>query len=109
MAKSDAGVETFVYRAFSSSGSLLYVGIASDWKRRLKQHSKYSRWYRDAGTVRVEVYSTRAEAFAAESWAITYEFPEWNGDSQWKHCPFIPPVAIETLEHAVVHDIWSND
>lgn len=102
-------MRTFVYRAYSNAGSLLYVGIASDWRQRLKQHSKSSRWYPDVATVRVETYSIRSEAFAAESWAITYEAPEWNGSGQWKHCPFIPPVPIETLEHVVVHDIWGND
>lgn len=88
-------VPTYVYQAFDAEGVLLYVGISSDWKTRIyTQHRRKSPWYPMADWLLLELYESRAQAFAAESWAITYYDPKWNSEAQWKHCPFIPPDPI---------------
>ena len=105
----DAEVLTHTYRIYNPFGDLLCVGISLDWKMRLKQHRKSSAWFRMAARCTVETYASSPQAFAAESWAITYEHPEWNSDNQRKDCPFIPPIPLACITQEVIHDTWSND
>jgi GIY-YIG catalytic domain len=69
---------TCLYRHFDSSGQLVYVGIASDPFRRLSQHEKWSRWYDQIDTIKIERHPNRKAAEAAELEAIRTEKPLHN-------------------------------
>jgi predicted GIY-YIG superfamily endonuclease len=67
-----------LYRAFTPSGELLYVGISKNAPKRMAQHRKTSRWYHDAATWTFEEFASRAEAEQAEMLAIRAERPAHN-------------------------------
>lgn len=72
------GDQTFLYRFFSRSGQLLYVGITNDWSSRLRQHRLGKPWYREAVRVELNVYPSRDAADKAERFAIRHERPLHN-------------------------------
>lgn len=72
------GDQTFLYRFFSRSGELLYVGITNNWSARLKQHRAGKPWYREAVRVELNVYPSRDAADRAERFAIRHERPLHN-------------------------------
>lgn len=78
----DAGLDlagrTSLYRHFDASGVLLYVGIASDPRRRREQHQRSSKWSALADEMTVEWFPTREEAHDAEKVAIANELPIFN-------------------------------
>lgn len=67
-----------VYRAFDQNGDLLYVGMSSNLKLRLRAHKRKSDWWAFQAEITTTVYPTRQEALAAESEAIANESPAWN-------------------------------
>lgn len=70
--------EVSVYRIFDSGGRLLYVGIATDPVRRIKEHRFEKSWWVDAATARIERFPGRPAAQAAEKAAIHSEGPLHN-------------------------------
>jgi predicted GIY-YIG superfamily endonuclease len=67
-----------LYRIFGDGGVLLYVGIATNAKRRIYQHKCTASW---AGLIRrhtVEDHAVREDAIAAEEQAIKAEKPLYN-------------------------------
>lgn len=79
---SDGGWTT-LYRFYGRDGRLLYVGIAADWERRLKEHQA-SPWFRTADSLALVHYRDRRSARTAEREAIREEWPLWNVDqSPW--------------------------
>mgnify|MGYP003404843917 CR=1 FL=1 len=69
---------TGLYRLYSASGVLLYVGIADNIPSRLKQHSKDKPWWPEVTSTAFQQFATRAEAEAAEKAAIQTERPVHN-------------------------------
>ncbi len=69
---------TGLYRLYSASGVLLYVGIADNIPSRLKQHSKDKPWWPEVTSTAFQQFATRAEAEAAEKAAIRTEQPAHN-------------------------------
>lgn len=69
---------TALYRAFDSTGGLLYVGISAIPEARMARHRSSSTWYRQMTSHTVEWFSTRVEAMAAESAAVKTEHPIHN-------------------------------
>jgi Nuclease subunit of the excinuclease complex len=68
----------YVYRAFDSSGRLLYVGCSVNVESRLRYHEQHSRWWLFHERVESEKFPTRALAAEAEAVAIATEHPRWN-------------------------------
>jgi len=67
-----------VYRCYSADGDLLYVGVASDMKKRMACHKSTSIWFRHARKVTITWYDWREDALDAEAWAIFRERPAYN-------------------------------
>jgi excinuclease UvrABC nuclease subunit len=68
-----------LYRHFDISGRLLYVGIASNSRRRLSQHRNVSdAWADQVYRMTVEWHPTELEAADAERLAIATERPLYN-------------------------------
>tara|TARA_R100000482_G_scaffold120627_1_gene66079 strand:+ start:774 stop:1280 length:507 start_codon:yes stop_codon:yes gene_type:complete len=69
---------TALYRAYSSTGELMYVGISLSVMSRLSQHKNSSAWFNSAARIDIEYYPTRTDALAAEKQAIQTECPVHN-------------------------------
>lgn len=69
---------TYLYRAFCTHGGLLYVGITTDYQRRLRQHAFGSEWWGDTSRVTVARYRTRWAAARAERYVIEHQNPRHN-------------------------------
>lgn len=71
---------TALYRLYDANDQLLYVGIATDPKRRWVQHSldKRDSWWSDVDRKTVHWFDSRSEADAAETLAIREERPLRN-------------------------------
>ena len=69
---------TALYRHFSASGDLLYVGISLNPPKRFSQHSERSMWWDLTTRVDIEWFDSRREALAAERAAIKTENPAFN-------------------------------
>ena len=68
-----------LYRHFSATGELLYVGISLGAILRLRQHRAMSSpWILDVARIEIQTYPSRAEAAAAEREAIKTEKPKYN-------------------------------
>lgn len=68
----------FIYRAFGAMDDLLYVGITTDPKTRLRDHSISKSWWKEVGNVTLEVLPSWAAASQAETLAIATEYPRYN-------------------------------
>ena len=69
---------TALYRHFSRTGLLLYVGISNDVLYRTEQHSTTAPWFLDISRIEVEWFGARREALDEETVAIIREKPLWN-------------------------------
>lgn len=67
-----------LYRFYSATGQLLYVGITSNPGARFKQHQQDKPWWHDVAGISVEQHESRADALAAEARAIAVENPQHN-------------------------------
>jgi hypothetical protein len=67
-----------VYRCFTATRVLLYIGATDGWRSRLKEHQRKSSWWPEVDDITFERYPTVAEAFAAETLAIRAERPLHN-------------------------------
>lgn len=69
---------TTLYRLYTESEELLYVGIAGNVGRRLDQHSDVKTWWTKVAMIKVEHFQTRHLAEIAEKNAIRGEKPRYN-------------------------------
>lgn len=67
-----------LYRFYSATGQLLYVGITNNPGNRFTQHQQDKPWWHDVAGISVERFDTREEALAAETRAIAVEHPLYN-------------------------------
>ena len=82
---------TALYRAYSSTDELLYVGVSISVMARLSQHKSSADWFDGTSRIDVEWYPTRQKALAAEMQAIKTEYPIYNkmgAVQQPEHDPF---------------------
>lgn len=70
--------EHFVYRAYDSTGHLLYVGCTMDLKRRRGEHRSWSKWWPLAVRFRLSGPYNYTTGRALEREAIKTEHPLWN-------------------------------
>lgn len=66
-----------VYRCYSDSGQLLYVGETGDLGKRLADHAK-KLWFVQVRGITLEWYADELEALKAERRAIHIEHPKYN-------------------------------
>lgn len=71
-----------VYRMFSASGELLYIGQSVNPAQRLCLHRTEHNWLPDVASMTLEWFETREAARAAEASAIRAEGPVYNVDHQ---------------------------
>jgi predicted GIY-YIG superfamily endonuclease len=69
---------TSLYRFYSGSGELLYIGITNRIPRRLNEHSDEKPWYHEVARITVEHLPDRRTALRAETHAIKNERPKFN-------------------------------
>lgn len=67
-----------VYRCFSATGDLLYIGSAGARLKRFKSHRSQTEWWPEAVDIQVEWFPTIFEARRAEWLAILAENPRYN-------------------------------
>lgn len=67
-----------LYRFLGEQGALLYVGITNNPGRRFAQHSSGREWWHEVAEIRIERFSDREAALAAERQAIRTERPRYN-------------------------------
>lgn len=87
-----------LYRFYSATGQLLYVGITMNPPARWKKHRESKDWWGEVVGITLETYSTRDELEAAERRAIRVERPLHN-IVHTKHKPDRPksvPLAVVT-------------
>jgi hypothetical protein len=77
--KRSAAADTELYRHYSGTGELLYVGITGEHVRRcLQGHRSRSKWFKEIVRIDIEHFETRALAEIAEEIAILVERPKYN-------------------------------
>jgi predicted GIY-YIG superfamily endonuclease len=67
-----------LYRFYSATGQLLYVGITMNPPRRLKEHRKSKDWWAEVAEITIENHDSRAAVADAERTAIQTEHPRYN-------------------------------
>lgn len=72
-----------VYRCYDSTGRLIYVGCARNWKRRVQNHRTVAWWGDQIADVRHEEFPDKDAALTAERRAIATENPRWNVKTRW--------------------------
>jgi predicted GIY-YIG superfamily endonuclease len=81
---------TALYRLYDADDVLLYVGISSEPKQRLKKHKWTQRWGGLIARQAVEWFDTWAAAEDAEEEAVKAERPIHNGTHNHPIAPFDP-------------------
>ena len=67
-----------LYRMFSESGELVYIGSSGQFSERLARHLKETSWFCDVVTIKLEYFETLRQARQAEWLAIQAEHPLQN-------------------------------
>ncbi|ABD58284.1 G-I-Y Y-I-G endonuclease [Mycobacterium phage Martik] len=67
-----------LYRFYSATGQLLYVGITMNPPQRFKAHRDSKDWWSEVAGISIENYNTREELENAERRAIQVEHPLHN-------------------------------
>lgn len=75
---SSPGNPHVLYRFFSATGQLLYVGITMNPPQRFKAHGKSKEWWDQVRGITVETYPSREHLLRAERRAIQVERPFHN-------------------------------
>lgn len=94
---------TDLYRHFSASGELLYVGISNCTVKRFRAHMQTASWAQDIARIEIERFPSRSAAKAAEAVAIAKENPRHNLQRTGKvsHKPAILPECTGGLAAAI--------
>jgi predicted GIY-YIG superfamily endonuclease len=104
-----------VYRCYSNSGQLLYVGETGDLGTRLADHAK-KLWFVQVRGITLEWYADELEALKAERRAIHVEHPKYNkqhnGNARALPATPRPPkrqrTATQTAEQRA-QAVWASD
>jgi hypothetical protein len=75
--KGSTGVQ-YLYRAYSASGDLLYVGITNHVQRRLRQHAQEKPWWPEVDWVLEQILPDRRWVDHMETMAIRRQKPKYN-------------------------------
>ncbi|WP_329616440.1 GIY-YIG nuclease family protein [Streptomyces brevispora] len=69
---------TALYRLYDADGSLLYVGVTRDPKRRFRDHRGKKRWWGEVSSHSIEWVDIESHALQMEVQAIVMESPKYN-------------------------------
>lgn len=67
-----------LYRFYSNTGTLLYIGITLSPPQRFKQHKRDKAWWAEVARIELAQFNSREELEAEERKAITLERPQYN-------------------------------
>lgn len=67
-----------VYRCYSATGELLYVGCTIKATQRIERHRYDSKWFLEVASITIEHFDLWNDAYAAETLAIIEESPKYN-------------------------------
>lgn len=67
-----------LYRMFSVTDELLYIGKTINPPQRFTDHRGTKSWWRDIADITLTHFSSHDELIAAETYAITTEHPRYN-------------------------------
>lgn len=93
-----------VYKAYDTSGALLYVGISVNVFTRLREHKYYARWYRAAHRIEVTQYTNRLAARIEEARCIDEDSPMFNVTKERVSEPGVGDV----LEEFTMYQDWQG-
>lgn len=84
-----------VYRLYDSNDVLLYVGMSGSVGKRLGSHETQKCWWSTVANVVIERFATREEARKRERHYITWLWPLYNRQYNWRRHlePSIAPVS----------------
>lgn len=82
-----APVPVALYRLRDQGGTLLYVGVSDNPRRRFKDHSDDKPWWAQVAHRSIEWFPSRARALAAESTTIRVERPRYNVQHNGRSAP----------------------
>jgi predicted GIY-YIG superfamily endonuclease len=74
--------QTALYRHFSKSGQLLYVGVSRNPFDRLAEHIRRGHWTTEISAITLQWFESEDEALSAEHLAIKTERPLWNATAK---------------------------
>lgn len=87
-----------LYRFYSVTGQLLYVGITMNPVQRFKSHKGTKDWWADVSGISIEHYDSREDLANAERRAIRVEHPLHNiVHAKGKQQPYLPPAPEPVL------------
>jgi len=91
-----------LYRAYTSNGDLLYIGITDDPHTRFAFHDWVTPWWHEVAETKLEEYGSRWEAMEAERAAILAEVPFHNvlANHRW-HTKWRPAPPSQAARDAV--------
>ena len=91
-----------LYRLYSHSGVLLYVGISQDARKRLTQHRRDKWWWPLVAWVKLEDFATPPDAARAEQRAIVNDWPLCNRaghpEANWVRACVLEPELVNLAE-----------
>lgn len=82
-----------LYRHFSETGELLYVGVSLSLLQRIIGHRGKSHWFDEVSRIEIIRFSDTAEMLAAEKEAIRLENPKYNTSQAYYGYMTIPEAA----------------
>lgn len=106
-----------LYRHFSETGELLYVGMSANPMQRTYAHSANASWFGEVSTIRIERFDSREKARDAELKAIREESPAFNQQGKQndllRHKPPKPvrvdPPHIPHPQLDALNRVWCGD
>lgn len=97
---------TDLYRQYDKDENLLYIGISINARARHVQHKVSSEWVAEVATIRIENYSTRADAEKAEREAIANERPLYNSQHATYKRP--KPIYVPATPRVLTDGAWKK-
>lgn len=100
----------YLYRHYSETGDLLYIGISLNHVQRLTQHQKTASWFEQIQRIEIEKFDSRPEVELAEQAAIKAERPLYNiSHNQLVNKPTRKkPVFNKKSEEQIKIDKWAK-
>lgn len=71
-------IETYVYHLFTDDKELLYIGVSSNPKERMKEHKREKDWFREVSCYTERLFESRDLALEIERDEIKMFSPKYN-------------------------------
>lgn len=96
---------TALYRLYDATGTVIYVGIATNPFTRWEQHALTKPWWSDVVTREIEWCATREEAEKRERHKVNHRAPTWNS----RHHTVHEREGWKTARSWAMRDGWEPD